>query len=1492
MPGRMDMICSLDYLIGTLATAYKGVLTTLVAKDFCICEADGISLFKGAILSMPAGDYSVSLIKAGEELARSPIASGGSFELAAESALTSEAPDLQIDILQNGRHIGTFLLKRGKGGAFPFYTPAFELSEEIKGVDFNLLTRPLEGRPGLLRKAEDIVYTALSAKKDWRKFSDELHGLANDLFWQQREVFYGSFGLFVKFALLAAQKSEAGIKTERPLANFLDLMEQPLSMESDAGRLEKAVDAWLSALKGSRAELSLRLSQSARVLSAINVKFPQAEIGPAVRALFASLLERIKKAPALSAEALGEIKGFVSPDDFRGIERYGEEAKKRLLAEMEEAGRPIVAAAKTAKGVQPEIYAGFFRQMERPGLALPDEMGMVEGFFGAVSKNFSGESAPAFTRVLFEVLSRLKENLSGRAGGALITGVVGFAERLMAAGRPDLCVELLSKVAGEGIELQKEVVLNAAMASRILASRDELLAFYKGVLKQIIIPPPGIRGYSTETWAENANPLHLELISRFLEVLGAGGPELDDVKAHVICNLFLSGVFIPDDRLFQRKVSAYLNSPAMKGNFLLNYMLLKRLPVYFNEVGATDMIRDYTTRIDSWGDDPVLYFLRKQVHVNASNYNIRLAEGIMRAWAANEPALLEALVPQEVFKGLDKKLLEGYHRVMRPLFEAFNLNLFDEKGDIRFEEKLLDVPEDRMKEEIEKIPGGEEARQKVLFLCRIYQEIVKKYALFGGAAVPRTGSGLRELLDSMESAKVKFLSPEKTEPRESLYFKRHIAFGIPSVLGTYHEEKFDAFSEFLRLGERARVAFEGIISGIEAGSEGEKTAEKISEWVEAPGLANRLLTAGGIANFQADEFSVVLASLDGLRPGQILDVLRMWQKEIRWAVESFNRIFLHPLGEVLKATHPLSLPGGADFERPLHGGDDFAVKAADIVIRDMMTSIPGFTEADRLINVVADRISARIERDKIEGKGEADIVPAGPRPSPGEETADFLMLDELTDAQAMRLAPIIGGKAKNLVYLNNKGFLVPPGAVFSSGHTWDYEEYTKSGGFRSALRSAVGKIEQKTGKVFGGDNPLFLSVRSGSYISMPGILVSILYCGMNGETIRGFTKHTGNALLAWDSYRRFLEHFGTSALGLEQRLFEGIKGDFIKKYKAGSLGQLDARRMEELAGLYLGALSGMGFQIPDDVYEQLGLSVRAVYASWFGGKAVQFARITGMSPKWGTAVTLMRMVSGNAPGAGASVFFTRDPATLEEEVYGETKQGATGDELVYGAGMAMPVSKRARIEGQLSLEENDPELFRMHNELARRIEGALGGLPQEVEATYTREDGGRKIYVLQTRRMEFDARFIERFEEICRMESRVIGRGIGVHGGALSGVASFSDSPEAIRALREQTGLPVILLRQTASTADVSLMTEVGGIIAAAGGATSHASILAQKFNLTAIAGCGDLRIGPGQPDREGGRFCARIGNAVIREGEPISMDGQTGLIFSGICLDVTKTRH
>jgi len=225
---------------------------------------------------------------------------------------------------------------------------------------------------------------------------------------------------------------------------------------------------------------------------------------------------------------------------------------------------------------------------------------------------------------------------------------------------------------------------------------------------------------------------------------------------------------------------------------------------------------------------------------------------------------------------------------------------------------------------------------------------------------------------------------------------------------------------------------------------------------------------------------------------------------------------------------------------------------------------------------------------------------------------------------------------------------------------------------------------------------------------------------------------------------------------------------------------------------------------------------------------------------------------------------------------------STGDDLVGGKAYSRPLA-RAQTEEWETLEERGPELYKRHAELARCVEEVMG-LPQEIEAAYV----GQKMYVLQTKRMEFRRGRAERFGDVCKMESAIIGRGIGVYGGAMSGAATFAGSVDEIRKLRERIGdMEVILVRHETSTDDVALMSEIDGILTAVGGASSHAAILAQKFGLTAVVGSPDVVTGQAKD----GSPQAEIGSYVVSEGMPISIDGSTGVIYSGVCGFVVKER-
>ncbi len=1453
---RENDICYLDYLVGTIATAYKGPIASLVTKNFCMSDDGLAATLTGTVLSMPDGNYEASLTQSGIELSRVGLKKGF-FEFRTDSDRVAGGRDLQIDIVQAGRHIGTFLLRKKQEGGV--YISAVELSAELAGFDLTLLTKPVSDRVGLLQEAEAVVAQLHSTKKDWAAFSEKLNGYSVDFFWAVPEAYYRAFDVLTHFSLLAAARCGAA-SSGKPLSNYFNLLELPLVNERDPSRLRSPAQVWTTALASSSLDLSVLTTRTVALLRDLNTNVPDVDLRGVLLRLITSIREKIESAPFLNAQALESLGGVIPQDDAGLLARFGEAGRRHMLETLAHAeqwtekGEPGRALAKIA-GSDTDIL---------------DDRKAVSLFFDVMEKNLSSESSDAFVKGIDALLS-IADRLSDASRDSLRLYVPKALDRLVAIDRAGLSDILLRSIAAIGSPLKEQMMLDPRLARSVLQSgRSTLTVHYREQLKQIIIPPARVRGISSDTWAEIVNPLHLERLSRFMDLLMTGDEQFEDILVHVIANLTVGGVLIPDDRLFQRRISAYLNSPAMHEQFLFQYLLLERLPVYFNEVGATSRIRDYSTEIDSWGNDPILYFLRKQVHVNASSHNIELIESVMRSWLVNDPTMLRDKIPPDVLAQAKPDLLERYASVIDQFFVTTGVQ--DDDG--LHLDRLLALADETIDREIERSGDGDgEAREKTRLLCKLYKEIVRKYSLLTrDSAIGNVHTRLAVTISDLHAFKGIVLSPEKTEAQESLYFKRHIAFGIPSVLGTYHERKFDALSGMMRAGEDIPVLLETIIAEIR--QEGTSAAQAdFHQWMTSLEAAWEVLKVFGMQNVLIDEFVSVLDH-NRLHRVQIIDVLKMWQKELAWAVSVLSRTFHWPLREIIGRF------SRQDIQEPLTrrgtSSQDFIGMAADVAFRDILGSIPGLVESDRLLDALVD-----VLRTPTAGGLKLEREAADP-----VKERDFYDMHAVSAEDAGKHAPELGGKAKNLFYLREKGFRIPAGVVLPARHTRDHERFTDQAEFPALLKKAVRAIELRTDTVFGAsERPLFLSVRSGAYPSMPGILSSILYCGMNEQTVDAFIGATGDPSLGWDSYRRFIEHYGTAVYGLENEFFATIMKQYRRSHSLKETEPLGPQHLQTIVGRYRARLDAMQMSIPGDVYEQLRQCVSAVYASWESERARQFRSATGTAEEWGTSVTLMEMVFGNGKGGGVSMFFTRDPRTFERVVYGETREGVTGDDLASGRMSGQPLSRAQQKTGEKSLEESDPRLFRMHEDLAREIEDAFGALPQEVEVTYMRDANGRPLlWVLQTRRMEQGRGGIRKFDEICRLENRVIGRGIGTQGGAVSGVASFATSRAAIEMLRKKTGLPVILIRKTANTDDVSLMPVIGGIVTASGGVTSHAAVLAREFGLAAVVGCPDLRM---ETDDHGQPF-AMISATPVGEETAISIDGSTGLVFSGSCFETT----
>ncbi len=276
---------------------------------------------------------------------------------------------------------------------------------------------------------------------------------------------------------------------------------------------------------------------------------------------------------------------------------------------------------------------------------------------------------------------------------------------------------------------------------------------------------------------------------------------------------------------------------------------------------------------------------------------------------------------------------------------------------------------------------------------------------------------------------------------------------------------------------------------------------------------------------------------------------------------------------------------------------------------------------------------------------------------------------------------LLGGKGANLCEMTQIGLNVPPGFVITTEACLEYlDGDTLPEGLMAEVGEQIAELEKATGKTYGkGSDPLLVSVRSGSALSMPGMMDTILNLGLNQETLQGLIKQTGDERFAYDAYRRFIQLFGKVALGIDDEHFdehfEAVKQRAGVKADVG----LDAGHLKEISEQFLDVVRVQaGRDFPEDVHEQLQLAIEAVFRSWMGKRAVDYRREFHITPDManGTAVNVCTMVFGNKGNDCATgVGFTRNPGTGENEMFGEYLTNAQGEDVVAGIRTPKPIAE-------------------------------------------------------------------------------------------------------------------------------------------------------------------------------------------------------------------------
>ena len=491
---------------------------------------------------------------------------------------------------------------------------------------------------------------------------------------------------------------------------------------------------------------------------------------------------------------------------------------------------------------------------------------------------------------------------------------------------------------------------------------------------------------------------------------------------------------------------------------------------------------------------------------------------------------------------------------------------------------------------------------------------------------------------------------------------------------------------------------------------------------------------------------------------------------------------------------------------------------------------------------------------------------------------------------------LLGGKGANLCEMTQIGINVPPGFVISTEACLSYldtENRELPDDLMNQVREQVKQLEQDTGRGFGDpDNMLLLSVRSGSALSMPGMMDTILNLGLNSKTIPGLIKQTGNERFAWDAFRRFIQLFGKVALGIADEEFDK-PFDAIKKREGVTADtDLTADNFREISDVFLDVVHGeTGKPFPEDVYEQLQLSIKAVFNSWSGKRAIDYRREFKITPEManGTAVNIQTMVFGNmGNNCATGVGFTRNPGTGENIMFGEFLINAQGEDVVAGIRTPKPVHE---------LADEMPQMYKELVALRDRLEDHYKEV-QDYE--YTIENG--VLYCLQTRdgKMNATARvrtslemtnegLITRERALLRInpeeleqllhprldpdsKEMPIAHGLPASPGAASGRIVFdANSAELAR----DNGEKVILVREETKPEDIHGFFAAEGVLTSRGGKTSHAAVVARGMGKPCVAGAEGIEV-----DVE--KHMAKVGNTVLHEGDVITIDGGNGNVYLG----------
>ena len=1061
-------------------------------------------------------------------------------------------------------------------------------------------------------------------------------------------------------------------------------------------------------------------------------------------------------------------------------------------------------------------------------------------------------------------------------------------------GQANRLIEKTFSVLKERIRHFPATALNCVLnVGKAVYKTDEsdLINFFIDSMIDLGFQAPMIEGVGND-WQIKANSAHILNIRTWLELIELNPQWSPKLFSYLTIHLSVCGVFIKDTDLFPRDITQLLNS-RIEPVYNLAKQLSRLFPTFFNEIGAEGKLRDISTELDeiTHRKDVLVHFLRKQSHVESSNQILVFMEAVFEFWATKNKAVIQPYVPPYIFQqiSVSGEYVDGLRKVMAYL---------KENGIAGPEDMLL--ADEKMLDDLLGTAAGlpdmdlRRIRLAVAFYRLLYQKYHLDFSYLDQYLLrlkPEAFPDLHELEASLKETSDKkkltgligfleklqrlILSSQSFEVRENIYKKRHFTVDIPSMYGTYQELKFDALGLSFRLEGLVNVLFESFISEFDLSLITKATFFRIYDLLL---LFGRALKIDGISSLEYDkqlDFLSHSLELRGFTFTQYLDVFKGFAQAIRNIINDyFNNIHEENLSRILARIPmehilPKYMPQEKSVER-----ERLVHMISEMFFRNQMAGSLGLQQMDlflsRILNVLFHQ-SDQLPKEKLQ-----QLLNYDPKRA--------MTLIDNTNKYVDRII-FLGAKGYHIVQLKRFGLPVPPGfivttEVFRSREIVEGYRPAEEN-FREQLAGHLGHVEKEIGKRLGDpSNPLLVSVRSGSTISQPGMMDTFLDVGMNEEIAVGIAAKTGNEWFAWDNYRRFMQCYGMS-FGLIRDDFDAIMADFKKRLGVAYKRGMSGAQMKEMALTYKQRIQDEGVEILEDPFEQLTLIIKKVLDSWESPKAKTYRQIMGISDDWGTAVTVQSMVFGNlSQESGTGVVFTHNPRWSGEtlKLWGDFTLGNQGEDVVSGLVKTLPISIMQQNiemrETDITLESHFPEIYAELKSWATELIYKRGWSPQEIEFTFEGLEA-KNLYLLQARDMAIRERkkvLTFAHEEVSG--NRLLGHGVGVSGGAMSGRAVFS-LEEIDQWRKRESGTSLILVRGDTVPDDIREIFSADGLLTARGGMTSHAAVVAHRIGKTCVVGCENMVCNESEKTFVFNR-------TLIKSGDFISIDGRAGSVYAG----------